>query len=105
MMKDSKSDAMYLEKQRSDREIIDMVTMAGITYEDEEDGTQIFFEVVAAFPDDESGKIYFVCAEENSDGAELAFFYHYMGEVHAVEEDEEFGLVAQLYEEWAENIQ
>lgn len=105
MMKDNKSDAMYLEKQRSDREIIDMVTMAGITYEDEEDGTQIFFEVVAAFPDDESGKIYFVCAEENSDGAELAFFYHYMGEVHAVEEDEEFGLVAQLYEEWAENIQ
>ena len=104
MIKDNKSDEMYSEKQRSDNEIINMVTMAGITFEDE-DGGQMFFEVVAAFPDDESGKIYFVCAEENSDGAELAFFYHYMGEVHAVEEDEEFGLVSQLYEEWAENIQ
>ena len=104
MIKDNKTDQMYLEKQRSDREIIDMVTMAGITYEDE-DGAQIFFEVVAAFPDDESGKIYFVCAEEDSNGAELAFFYHYMGEVHAVEEDAEFGFVAQLYEDWAENVQ
>ncbi|MBR2503184.1 MAG: hypothetical protein IKB62_03570 [Oscillospiraceae bacterium] len=101
---DIKKDQMYLEKQRSDREIIDMVTMAGITYEDE-DGGQIFFEVVAAFPDDESGKIYFVCAEEDSNGAELAFFYHYAGEVNAVEEDAEFNFVAQLYEDWAENVQ
>ena len=37
MIKDSKSDEMYSEKQRSDREIIDMVTMAGITFEDEDD--------------------------------------------------------------------
>ena len=101
MTRDNKTDEMYLEKQRSDREIIDMVTMAGITYEDEDDGVQIFFEVVAAFPDDESGKIYFVCAEEGSQGAELAFFYHYMGEVNAVEDDAEFDFVAQLYEEWA----
>ena len=36
MIKDNKSDEMYSEKQRSDREIIDMVTMAGITFEDEE---------------------------------------------------------------------
>ena len=105
MIKDNKSDEMYKEKQRSDREIIDMVTMAGITYEDEDDGTQVFFEVVAAFPDDESGKIYFVCGEENNPNGELAFFYHYMGEVSAVEDDEEFMFVAQMYEEWAENVQ
>ena len=95
MIKDNKSDEMYSEKQRSDNEIINMVTMAGITFEDE-DGGQMFFEVVAAFPDDESGKIYFVCAEEESNGAELAFFYHYMGEVSAVEDDAEFDFVAQL---------
>jgi len=50
--------------------------------------------------DDESGKIYFVCQEEKPMGGELAFFSHYMGEVSAVEDDEEFGFVAQLYEEW-----
>ncbi|MBE6894491.1 MAG: hypothetical protein E7483_02665 [Ruminococcaceae bacterium] len=99
MIKDNKTDEMYTEKQRSDREIIDMVTMAGITFE-EDDGSQTFFEVVVPFVDDESGKIYFVCQEENSMGGELAFFYHYMGEVSAVEDDEEFGFVAQLYEEW-----
>ena len=98
-------DEMYNEKQRSDMEIINMVTMAGITYEDEEDGSQLFFEVIAAFPDDESGKIYFVCAEDDTDSGEVAFFYHYAGEVNAVEEDEEFSYVAQLYEEWAAELQ
>ncbi|MBE6888322.1 MAG: DUF1292 domain-containing protein [Ruminococcaceae bacterium] len=104
MNENTKKDEMYKEKQRSDSEIIAMVTLAGITYE-EEDGTQIFYEVVAAFPDDESGKIYFVCAEENSDSDELAFFYHLAGEVNAVEEDAEFDLVAQLYEEWSAQLQ
>lgn len=104
MIKDNKQDAMYSEKQRSDREIIDMVAMAGITYEDEEGG-QLFFEVVTAFPDDESGKIYFVCQEEESYGGEVAFFYHFAGEVNAVENDEEFGFVAQLFEEWMDNQQ
>ena len=105
MVKDNKNDAMYAEKQRSDQEIINMVAMAGITYEDETDGSQIFFEVVAAFPDDESGKIYFVCTEDDTDSSELAFFYHYMGEVNAVESDEEFAMVAQLYEEWVAELQ
>ena len=105
MIKDNKADEMYSEKQRSDREIINMVTMAGITYEDEDDGSQIFFEFIAAFPDDESGKIYFVCAEEGTDCGEVAFFYHFMGEVNAVESDEEFEMVAQLYEEWAADVQ
>lgn len=100
MIKDNKSDQMYTEKQRSDREIIDMVTMAGITFEDEDEG-DVFFEVITAFVDDESGKIYFVCGEENNPNGELAFFYHYMGEVNAVEDDEEFMFVAQMYEEWA----
>lgn len=104
MIKDNKSDEMYTEKQRSDREIIDMVTMAGITFEDEDEGS-VLFEVITAFVDDESGKIYFVCGEENSDSGEVAFFYHYMGEVSAVEEDEEFAFVAQLYEEWAAGVQ
>ena len=104
MIKDNKSDEMYTEKQRSDREIIDMVTMAGITFEDEDEG-DVFFEVITAFVDDESGKIYFVCGEENNPNGELAFFYHYMGEVNAVEDDEEFMFVAQMYEEWAENVQ
>lgn len=104
MIKDNKSDQMYTEKQRSDREIIDMVTMAGITFEDEDEG-DVFFEVITAFVDDESGKIYFVCGEENNPNGELAFFYHYMGEVNAVEDDEEFMFVAQLYEDWAENVQ
>ncbi|MBQ6929125.1 MAG: hypothetical protein IJN27_02315 [Oscillospiraceae bacterium] len=104
MIKDNKSDQMYTEKQRSDREIIDMVTMAGITFEDEDEG-DVFFEVITAFVDDESGKIYFVCGEENNPNGELAFFYHYMGEVNAVEDDEEFMFVAQMYEEWAENVQ
>ena len=100
MIKDNKSDEMYSEKQRSDREIIDMVTMAGITFEDEEEGS-VFFEVITAFVDDESGKIYFVCGEENNPYGDLAFFYHYMGEVSAVEDDEEFMFVAQMYEDWA----
>ena len=104
MIKDNKSDEMYTEKQRSDREIIDMVTMAGITFEDEDEG-DVFFEVITAFVDDESGKIYFVCGEENNPNGELAFFYHYMGEVNTVEDDEEFMFVAQLYEDWAENVQ
>ena len=105
MIKDNKADEMYSEKQRSDREIINMVTMAGITYEDEDDGSQIFFEVIAAFPDDESGKIYFVCAEDDTDISEVAFFYHFMGEVNAVESDDEFEMVAQMYEEWAAEVQ
>ena len=96
-------DEMLNEKQRSDREIINMVTMAGITYEDE-DG-QLFFEVIAAFPDDESGKIYFVCAEDDTQSGEVAFFYHYAGEVNAVEDDDEFEMVAQLYEEWSADVQ
>ena len=104
MIKDNKSDEMYSEKQRSDREIIDMVTMAGITFEDEEEGS-VFFEVITAFVDDESGKIYFVCGEENNPCGDLAFFYHYMGEVSAVEDDEEFMFVAQMYEEWASQLQ
>ena len=104
MIKDNKTDEMYTEKQRSDREIIDMVTMAGITFEDDEEG-DVFFEVITAFVDDESGKIYFVCGEENAQNGEVAFFYHYMGEVNAVEEDEEFAFVAQLYEEWMTNPQ
>ena len=99
-----KRDEMYSEKQRSDREIIDMVTMAGITYEDE-DGSQLLFEVVTAFVDDESGKIYFACAEENSVSGEVAFFYHWAGEVNAVEDDEEFSFVVQLYEEWAQGAE
>ena len=100
----TKKDEMYLEKQRSDNEIIAMVAQAGITYE-EDDGTQTFYEVVAAFPDDASGKIYFVCAEENTDGAELAFFCHIAGEVNAVEDDAEFDFVAQLYEDWCAQLQ
>ena len=95
---------MYSEKQRSDREIINMVTVAGITYEDEE-GAELFFEVIAAFPDDESGKIYFVCAENDTDSGEVAFFYHYAGEVNAVEDDEEFDYVAELYEDWIKSLQ
>jgi len=55
MIKDNKTDEMYTEKQRSDREIIDMVTMAGITFE-EDDGSQTFFEVVVPFVDDERGE-------------------------------------------------
>ena len=98
-------DEMLNEKQRSDREIINMVTMAGIIYEDEEEGVQMFFEVIAAFPDDESGKIYFVCAEDDTDSGEVAFFYHYAGEVLAVENDEEFDVVAQMYEEWLKEVQ
>ncbi len=104
MSNDVKKDEMYNEKQRSDREIIDMVTMAGITFEDE-DGEQTFFEVLTAFVDDESGKIYFVCAEENSVYGEVAFFYHYAGEVSAVEDDREFDFVAQLFEEWSAEAQ
>ena len=104
MIKDNKTDEMYTEKQRSDNEIINMVTMAGITFEDDDEG-DVFFEVVTSFVDDESGKIYFVCAEEGADSGEVAFFYHYMGEVNAVEDDEEFGFVAQLYEEWMTNPQ
>ena len=99
------NDEMYNEKQRSDNEIITMVTMAGITYEDEEEGVQLFFEVIAAFPDDESGKIYFVCAEDDTQSGEVAFFYHFAGEVNAVEDDAEFNYVAQLYEEWAAELQ
>ena len=97
-------DEMLNEKQRSDREIINMVTMAGITYEDEECG-QMFFEVIAAFPDDLSGKIYFVCAENDTDSGEVVFFYHHAGEVLAVEDDEEFDTVAQMYEEWLTQLQ
>ena len=99
-----KKEEMLTEKQRSDNEIINMVTMAGITFEDD-DGEELFFEVIAALVDDESGKIYFVCSEDDQDNGEVAFFYHYAGEVNAVEEDAEFEFVAKLYEEWLRTLQ
>ncbi len=90
---------MIKEKRRSDSEIIAMVTQAGITYQDEDEG-DIYFEVVTAFADDESGKIYFVCSEDGRSDSEVVFFYHYMGEVNAVEDDDEFNMIAAVYEEW-----
>ena len=99
-----KREEMLTEKQRSDNEIINMVTMAGITFEDD-DGADLFFEVIAALVDDASGKIYFVCSENDNDSGEVAFFYHYAGEVNAVEEDAEFEFVAKLYEEWLRTLQ
>lgn len=90
---------MVMEKRRSDSEIIAMVTQAGITYQDEDEG-DIYFEVVTAFADDASGKIYFVCSEDGKTDGDVVFFYHYMGEVSAVEDDEEFNMIASVYEGW-----
>lgn len=95
---------MVKEKRRSDSEIIAMVTQAGITFEDEDEG-EILFEVITAFADDESGKIYFVCGEEGKNNGEVVFFYHYAGEVNIVEEDAEFDMIAQVYEDWMQQPQ